>query len=92
MENSLGKSRNRSYKDGLQQGYFHCKIKSEAMNEIINQNFDDEIRSEEMAKAKKHDEEKVTENQQDNETSNATNEESVSKKMKKIKIIRKLNK
>lgn len=37
------------------------------------------IRSEEMAKAKKHDEEKVTENQQDNETSNATNEESVSK-------------
>lgn len=32
-----------------------------------------------MAKAKKHDEEKVTENQQDNETSNATNEESVSK-------------
>ncbi len=38
------------------------------------------IRSEEMAKAKKHDEEKVTENQQDNETSNATNEESVSKK------------
>ncbi|WP_312833120.1 nucleotide exchange factor GrpE [Sedimentibacter saalensis] len=33
-----------------------------------------------MAKAKKHDEEKVTENQQDNETSNATNEESVSKK------------
>lgn len=37
------------------------------------------IRSEEMAKAKKHDEEKVKEKQQDNETSNATNEESVSK-------------
>lgn len=37
------------------------------------------IRSEEMAKAKKHDEEKVTEKQQDNETSNAANEESVSK-------------
>ncbi len=39
------------------------------------------IRSEEMAKAKKHDEEKVKEQeQQDEETSNATNEESVSKK------------
>lgn len=37
------------------------------------------IRSEEMAKAKKHDEEKVKEKQQDNETSNAANEESVSK-------------
>ncbi|MEA5095481.1 MAG: nucleotide exchange factor GrpE [Sedimentibacter saalensis] len=32
-----------------------------------------------MAKAKKHDEEKVKEKQQDNETSNAANEESVSK-------------
>lgn len=37
------------------------------------------IRSEEMAKAKKHDEEKVKDQEQKDETLNATNEESVSK-------------